>query len=199
MKLLKILLLMCVWAAAVSAIMWIDGNYSADKLAVEASDRLEKMEYEKALKKIDEALELNPSEPSYYRTRALVYLAKYVLEKDTQDALGYKEAAYHDMVKSLELNPDNLVTKRNLVPLFYFLAVENVDMASGKDNHDPEFIDITTAFFDDLKKEYSHDAGVITLVAEHERKLGLDEEYEGSRETVRMLRPDLLEWHKSFN
>ncbi|GIW69376.1 MAG: hypothetical protein KatS3mg101_0123 [Patescibacteria group bacterium] len=199
MKLFKIILLTGVWAFTLIVIMYVDRIYTADKSAVQAVDLLESMEYEKALVKADEALELNPQEPSYYRTRALIYLAKYVLEDDTQDSLGYKEKAYEDVVKSMELNPDNLVTKRNLAPLFYFLAIQNVNSMAGKDNHDPKFIDVATAYFEDLKNEYSHDAGVVTLVAGYERKLGLQERYEESRGMIRSLRPDLLEWHQSFN
>ena len=91
------------------------------------------------------------------------------------------------------------MTERNLVPVYYFLANEDPAAKPGGNNHDSEFIGEAKNYFQMLKAKYSRDAGVISLVAEYERKLGLTEEYEKSKEMVRILRPDLLEWYSSFN
>lgn len=199
MKLIKLALLIIVWAVAVLVVSHVNRIYSADKLSVQATDFLREGEYERALGFINKSIELNPFEPSYYRTRSLVYLTAGILEKDVNKKLGYKSNAYADLQKSLTLNPDNLVTERNLVTVYYFLANGNPESAPGAQNHDPEFINETKEFFQMLKSKYSQDAGVISLVAEYERKLGLTSDYEKSKEMIRNLRPDLLDWYSSFN
>lgn len=199
MKLFKLGLLIIVWVSAVLVVSHVNRIYSADKLSVQATDYLREGEHKRALESIDKALELNPAEPSYYRTRSLVYLTAGVLEKNANKMHEYKNNAYADLQKSLALNPDNLVTARNLVPVYYFLANNNPEGAPGIQNHDPEFINETTEFFQMLKSKYSRDAGVISLVAEYERKLGLTDDYEKSKEMIRNLRPDLLDWYGSFN
>jgi len=199
MKLIKLIILIIVWAAAVLVVSHVNRIYSADKFSVQATDFLKEGEYERALGLINNAVDLNPSEPSYYRTRSLVYLTAGFLEKDVNKRTEDKKNAYTDLQKSLALNPDNLVTERNLVPVYYFLANNNPESAPGAQNHDPEFINAAKDFFRMLKSKYSKDAGVISLVAEYERKLGLTDEYEKSKEMIRSLRPDLLEWYGSFN
>lgn len=199
MKFFKLMLLVIVWTSAGYVISFVNRIYSADKLSVRSADFLRKEEYEKALNTANGSLELNPLEPSYYRTRALVYLTAGILEKDGVKKNIYKKSAYADLQRALVLNPDNLVTERNLVPVYYFLANEDPAAKPGGNNHDPEFIGEAKNYFQMLKAKYSRDAGVISLVAEYERKLGLTEEYEKSKEMVRILRPDLLEWYSSFN
>ena len=199
MKLVKLILLIAVWTAAVLVISYVNRIFLADKLSVQAADFLKEGDPERALGFINKSVELNPFEPSYYRTRSLVYLTAGILEKDVNKKTGFKNNAYNDLQKSLVLNPDNLVTERNLVPVYYFLANGNPESAPGAQNRDPEFINATKDFFQMLKSKYSRDAGVISLVAEYERKLGLTDEYEKSKEMIRNLRPDLLEWYGSFN
>ncbi|HBY10256.1 hypothetical protein A2473_01525 [candidate division WWE3 bacterium RIFOXYC2_FULL_42_13] len=199
MKFFKLMLLVIVWTSAGYVISFVNRIYSADKLSVRSADFLRKEEYEKALNTANGSLELNPLEPSYYRTRALVYLTVGILEKDGVKKNIYKKSAYADLQRALVLNPDNLVTERNLVPVYYFLANEDPAAKPGGNNHDSEFIGEAKNYFQMLKAKYSRDAGVISLVAEYERKLGLTEEYEKSKEMVRILRPDLLEWYSSFN
>lgn len=199
MKFFKLLSMAVVWVSAVYVISFVNRIYTADKLSVQASDFLKETEYERALSAANKSLELNSSEPSYYRTRALIYLTLGVAEKDGVKKLAHKRSAYGDLRKSLSLNPNNLVTERNLVPVYYFLANEDPAAEPGTGNHAPEFISETKNYFQMLKGKYSRDAGVISLVADYEKKLGLIEEYEKSKEIIRLLRPDLLEWYGSFN
>lgn len=183
------------WSLAVCLLSIVNRIYSADRISVQATEFLKEQETERALVLVNKSILLNPYEPSYYRTRALVHMASGILENTP----GYKDNSYADLQKSLELNPDNLVTERNAVPVFYFLANGNPFSFPGAENHDANFIGKTREYFQMLKSRYSQDAGVISLVAEYERKLGLTEEYEKSREMIRMLRPDLLDWYGSFN
>ena len=111
MKLIKLIILIIVWAAAVLVVSHVNRIYSADKFSVQATDFLKEGEYERALGLINNAVDLNPSEPSYYRTRSLVYLTAGFLEKDVNKRTEDKKNAYTDLQKSLALNPDNLVTE----------------------------------------------------------------------------------------
>jgi hypothetical protein len=105
---------------------------------------------------------------------------------------------YEDLKKAEDLNPDNLVTLRNSIPLYYFLAVEDVFLRSGPDNLDQEYSSETIAFYEKIKERYWSDVGVILSVAKYEKRLGLTDEYRKSVNRVRELRPDLLDWHESL-
>ncbi|KKS31313.1 hypothetical protein A2380_02970 [candidate division WWE3 bacterium RIFOXYB1_FULL_43_24] len=199
MKFIKILLVLIVWSLAVRVVCSVNSIYSADKFSVQATEFLKEREPERALILINKSIEINPLEPSYYRTRALVYLTAGILEENGENLSDYKSHAYVDLQKSLEVNRDSLVTERNVVPVYYFLANGNPFSVPGAENHDAKFIGETEEFYQMLKSRYSQDAGVISLVAEYERKLGLTEEYEKSKEMIRVLRPDLLDWYSSFN
>ncbi|MFC1700348.1 hypothetical protein ACFLZ4_01735 [Patescibacteria group bacterium] len=150
---------------------------------------------ERALKYSDKAVKFNSWEPNYYRGRAKVLTVSLVSNKDVTSV---KENILSDLKKAEELNPRNLVTLRNSVPIYYFLAIKDISLTSGLLNLDERYLDATKEFFKTLKNSYSHDVGVIVLLAEYERKLGLDDEYMESRKIVERLRPELLNWHESF-
>jgi hypothetical protein len=79
------------------------------------------------------------------------------------------------------------------------LASEDPKVAAGSKNWDKNFVEITSDYYKELKNTYSHDAGVISLVAGYEKKLELMDEYNVSKRMVEELRPDLLQWYQSFN
>lgn len=195
MKTIKFIALITIWILAVYGVRQVVSVYDADKFSVLASSYMEKGEYSEAMKYANYSVELNPDEPSYYRVRALAYLAFNVLEKNP----SYKEKAYDDVLSALSLNPENLVTKRNFVPLMYFLAGKDYENGSCCVDRDSRYFKDTAEYFQNLKKDYPTDAGVISLVAEYEKKLKMEEEFNESVEIIRKLRPDLLEWHRSFN
>lgn len=88
------------------------------KLAVEKKDtgnqHFKNQDYEKAIELYSEAIELNPSEPTFYTNRSIAYFRT--------EAYGY---ALEDANKSIKLNP-------NFFKGHYRRAVTN--MALGKLN-----------------------------------------------------------------
>ena len=137
----------------------------------------------------------NPFEPNYYRGRAKV---NTVLLVSSQDKQKVKQEIFDDLKKSFEINKNNLVTIRNSIPIYYFLAVGDIYKAPGDDNYDDKYIGYVKDFFNDIKNRYPNDVGVILSVAKYEKKLGLEESYKNSVGRIKFLRPDLLEWHELF-
>jgi hypothetical protein len=184
----KAFLIAVIWAGTFFAWSVFRNIYNAD-VAMEDSGRfLSQGDTEVALRLIDKAIKLNGSEPNYYRMKAKILLVNS----------GDKKEILWDLHKALELNDHNLVTIRNSIPLYYFLACGNINFPSGADNIDKDYLVIAQKYFVSVKEKYSHDAGVITTVAKYEKKLGLVNDYNESVKIIGKLRPDLLEWHESF-
>lgn len=145
---------------------------SADESYEGAQKALDNRETAKALYYANKSIKKNPREPRYYYGRAKVLLGS----DSREDALGDLEAAR-------ELNPNNLVTLRNMVPLYYFLATEQTYLAEAQ------------KYFNEIKHYSPNDVGVYALLAKYENKLGLGKGMRESVENVNRLRPDLLEWY----
>lgn len=168
--------------------------YTADVYFKKSQDYLKKGKYSEALVYINKSVNLNPNEPNYYRGRAKI-LTISLVEKQKPDL---KNLIYEDLNKAINLNQNNLVTLRNSVPIYYFLAVKDIFGAMSIENTDDYYISQTKNFYKDFKNKFSNDIGVVTLIAKYEKKLGLIKEYKESEDIVRKIRPDLLNWHESF-
>jgi tetratricopeptide (TPR) repeat protein len=184
----KTFLILVIWTAAFYVCSVFGNIYTADVMLEESGRYLSQGDTEIAGKLIDKAIKLNGREPNYYRTKAKILLV------DTGD----KKEILSNLQKALDLNNRNLVTMRNMIPLYYFLAIENINFPSGADNVDKDYLPITQKYFEYVKRTYVHDAGVITTIAKYEKKSGLVEGYNESVKIIEKLRPDLLEWHESF-
>jgi len=190
----KIFLLM-LWSFYFVAVVFLLRFYFADVNFKKSQDLVKDNNAEKALLYADKSIVLNPHEAGYFRGRAKINTVLLVDAK-TSDLL--KEEILSDLQKAYEMNPKNLVVIRNSVSIYYFLAVKDLYIAPGKDNIDEKYIEVVRRFYDDTKKNYWNDAGVISLVAKYEKRLGLEDGYAKSVERVGYLRPDLLNWHESF-
>jgi len=146
----------------------------------------------------DNAVRQNPFEPNYYKGRAKVNLLKLLYAEDLSAKSQIKERVLIDLVKAYSLNEDNLVTIRNIFPLYYFLASKDIDLGTSDNNIDPKYIGVTKEFLEANKKRFWKDAGVVASVAKYEKKLGLLDEYSESVQRIMELRPDLLDWYESF-
>ncbi|RJR26933.1 hypothetical protein C4561_04105 [candidate division WWE3 bacterium] len=194
----KLLLTMLVMFVGFYMIKYFSSVYSADVAFEEGQKYMSAGDYETALLKANKSIRLNPMEPNYYRGRAKVYLA-YLVEVNNRDSQKIlKQAALEDLKTAYSLNPHNLVTIRNSIPLYYFLAAEDLTRPGNEDNVDEEFLPETIYFYKLVKDISPDDVGVYVLLAKYEKRLGLFEAYQESVEKVRELRPDLLEWHESF-
>ncbi|OGC68951.1 hypothetical protein A2415_04085 [candidate division WWE3 bacterium RIFOXYC1_FULL_39_7] len=172
--------------------------YSADVLYESSQRYLAAEEYEDALRTASLAIKKNPLEPNYYRGRAKVYIGFLADTQNRESQLLFKTAALEDLKKAYKLNPKNLVTIRNSVPLYYFLAAEDLTQPGSKENIDEAFLSEAANFFEKTKLAFPNDVGVFTLIAKYEKRLGLEKQYEESKARVQQLRPDLLEWHENF-
>lgn len=166
----------------------------ADKSYVEGQRAMKRGEFELALEQANKSIDKNPREPRYFYGRAKILLAATVNqdEKTTQE---YKLSAASDLLKARRLNKRNVVTNRNIVPLYYFLGVKDLRQTGEEQDIDEKYIEFIKGYYQSIKHYSVNDVGVYALLAKYERKLGLEEGYLESVDSVRRLRPDLLEWY----
>jgi len=197
-KFFKILLVVLATAFYFSACY---KNFVADIYYRNAEVAVEKLssneDISRALDNIEKAIKSNPNEPNYYRMQARIYVL-LLPSKDGEIKKMIKKIIIQNLEKAYKINPSNLVTIRNIIPLYYFVAAADISTVAGSANVDPEFLPVAKAFYANVKNVSPNDAGVYALVARYEKRLGLNEEYKASVEKVRELRPDLLEWYDSF-
>lgn len=165
-----------------------DINYKKSQIIIKSGD------FEKALDLSDLAIEKNPMEPRYYYGRAKILLSSTV-GRDEKIIADLKNQALKDLERSYQLNPKNLVTIRNIVPLYYFLTVKDLEKPQGLENIDQNFLGTTKSYYEKVKDISPNDVGVYALLAKYEGKLGLDKMYQESILKINILRPDLLEWY----
>jgi len=190
------LLLILVWIVYSLIFCFLMRMYVADTYYKKAQSLIETGSNNIVFNSASKAISLNPYEPNYYRGQAKVFVVRLLTYTDRNREA--KLGILTNLKKAYELNPSNLVTIRNSIPLYYFLAVKDISLTSGEENIDGEFVTYTKDFFEMAKNRYWNDAGVISSLAKYEKKLGLSNEYEVSVERIKVLRPDLLEWHESF-
>jgi tetratricopeptide (TPR) repeat protein len=165
--------------------------YLADLYYVKSRSFLKQSEIEKSLEYAKKAILRNPREPNYYRGMAKALITSEVFGEVSAST---KESSLYYLSSALELNPENLVTLRNLVPLYYFLSIKDLSAPAAKDNIDPTYLDVTRRYYQTVFDYSPNDVGIYVLLAKYSKKLELTELYENSIEKIEMLRPDLLEW-----
>ena len=191
MKNLATLLLTVIYLSLM-VIFW--QTVSADESYVESQRALKKTNFEVAIQQANKSIQKNLDEPRYYYGRAKVLLTLTVNLAD-EEKPHVKYLAENDLLTAQNLNPKNLTTLRNIIPLYYFLAVDDLGGIGDENNVDPEFIERTKNYFEMMHSYSPTDAGIYTLLAKYEKRLGLNELYEQSVEKIKILRPDLLEWY----
>jgi hypothetical protein len=141
----------------------------------------------------EKALRLNDLEPDYHIQKAKTLIGR--LSSDEITAADLKREAHSEIVKAFSLNGMNLVTKRNAVPLFYFLALVYTNNSGVNNEFDEQYLELAKNYYLELSKDYFNDVGVVSQVAIYQKKLGLTEDYGNSTGRIRELRPDLLDWY----
>ncbi|EKE00223.1 MAG: hypothetical protein ACD_22C00072G0006 [uncultured bacterium] len=171
--------------------------YSADVDFKLSQEYLNSGDFMTGLSYANSAVEKNPNEPMYLRNRAKVYiLGSSGLDAEANFTL--KTLALSDLQNAYKLNPENLATIRNVVPLYYFLSVQDLTKPVTADNLDYKFLAYTKDFFIQNKNISPNDVGIYVLMAKYENKLQMHGELTSSLEKIKQLRPDLLEWHESL-
>jgi len=168
--------------------------FLADLYYKSSKNLLENGQITEATQHIIKAIRYNPSEPAYKRQEAKVLLSTMIWQPDEE----IKQKAFKDLKQAEELNPKNLATLRNVVPIYYLLAVNNIEKSAAPENVDQQYLQETQKFYKNLKSTYLNDLGVYTEIAEYEKKLGLTKDYQESYKKAQQLRPDIVEWHNSF-
>jgi hypothetical protein len=143
---------------------------------------------------IEKALSLNSKEPNYYRHRAKIYFSSTV-NKTEKEKTKLKDLAITDLETSFDLNTNNLATIRNNVPLYFFLANYELSEAASDANVDNKYLPFTLKYFDYTKRYTPNDVGTFVATAKYEKRLNQQESYDKSIQNIKILRPDLLEWH----
>jgi len=193
----KLLLILLIWVTTIFLWSYLDSIYLADKLSEKSQRYLSKGDTTMANSLIYKAIEKNPNEPNYHRIKAKILLVKSVSETQESKEL-LKENILRELKTAEEENPNNLVTIRNIIPLYYFLALKDASVLNVPFDIDETYLPITRDYYQWVKSKYSHDAGVVVALAKYEKKLGLSEDYEKSVEIIKKIRPDLLDWYESF-
>lgn len=167
--------------------------YLADVFYESSQNSFALQDYEEAEQFASRAVSLNPNEPAYLRHRAKAL----IMMSFSQNNAVFKSQAYDDLISAYHLNPNNLATIRNSVPLLYFLSVKDYAIpATSGTNIDSNFFNLTKEYYANVKNISRNDVGIFVLLAKYEKKLGLVEEYMESLKNITNLRPDLLEWHQ---
>jgi tetratricopeptide (TPR) repeat protein len=193
----KILLILLIWTITIFFWRYLDNIYSADELLEKSQRYLSKGDTVMASSLINKAIERNPREPNYYRIKAKILLVESVYQ-DQEGKELIKESVLRELQISIDENPNNLVTIRNCIPLYYFLTLKDASVSGVPFDIDEKYLPITKDYYQWVKSKYSHDAGVIVTLAKYEKRLGLTQDYNKSVEIIKKIRPDLLDWYESF-
>ena len=129
----KIFLISSFWCVYLLFISTIFDVYRADLKAVNSKEVLGAGDSAEAYILAQEAVALNPYRPYYYKNRAQVLLISF-MAADAVPPEEIKEQIFNDLQKSLVLNPENLASLRNNIPLYYYLALENLSVENSEEN-----------------------------------------------------------------
>jgi tetratricopeptide (TPR) repeat protein len=159
--------------------------YFADVYYVSSKNELENGQLEDAADHIVRATGLNGNEPAYRRQKAKILLATLIWADEDET----RAEILKNLKKAYDLNPNNLATTRNSIPLYYFLSAEAMEA---------DYVTVTRNYYIMLKNTYQNDLGLYADVAKYERKLGLDEDFNLTKAKAENMRRDVVEWHESF-
>lgn len=186
-----------------ATVLYVAGVYTVGTLFIadvyykQSVEDLKRLKYEAALLNAETAISLNPYEANYYRNLAkmLVFNASFY---DELTGKVFKEEAVKNLKIAYALNPKNLATVRNSVPIYSWLAVKNLNEFPTKENIDAKYLEVARDYFNFAKESYPHDAGLLVDIAKYEKQLGLTDELKVTKQMILDIRPDLLEWHEDL-
>ncbi len=174
-----LILLYLLFVMTVSKLYLADAYYKAARRAYTKGD------WAGVLELADSAIFYSPNEPRYFRESAKAQIA---LSATTNTK--HKEALMASALRSLDisigLNPRNILTLRESIPLYYLLTLWDFEHSGLQ------------SVLNRVKSFSPNDAGVMVLAAKYERKSGSIEHYEETIRKIKRLRPDLLRWHPSL-
>ena len=171
------------------------GVYVADLYQTQSRVYLEDNQTAEALKASNKAISYNRYEPAYLRQKVKVLLAQKIVADSAR--VDIEDKILKDLIKARELNPKNLATLRNSIPLYYFW-VGNASLDRENPEYHEEKISSARTQYEVLKNTYNNDLGMIVDIAKYEKKLEMAEDYSVSYELAKGLRPDIVDWYEVF-
>lgn len=156
---------------------------SADESYMDSREALENGDIETALLQANKSIEKNPNEPRYYYNRAKIYI--------TTQNKSDKQKALTDLKNSEELNPKNLVTLRNNIPVYYLLS------SSINENEDTYkvFNNLVKNYYSKMNNYSDSDVGLFAILYKYENLMGFTDLATQSKDKIEELRPDLFDWY----
>ncbi len=176
----KILIILLIYFSLIRILF---NTISADESYISSKKALSNADVKQALIQANKSILKNPSEPRYYYNRAKVYIATGN-KSDKQKALS-------DLKKAEELNPKNLVTLRNNIPVYYLLSSE----IEVNDETYKVFKKLVENYYIKMGEYSKTDVGLFALLYKYENKMGLNTLAKQSENRINELRPDLFEWY----
>lgn len=142
---------------------------------------------------VEEAVSKNPYEPGYHRTLATTQLAKTLAPQlSIEEKRLAKDKALEEAQKAYELQPHNLVNLKNLIPIYYFLGVKEIN-ESANPQIDQTYIQKTLEFYEIVETEAPTDASTHLLLAKQYEALNEKEQARRLYAKALKLKPDLQE------
>ncbi len=197
MKILNKLLILIFIACNLVIVVFGTRFFVADLYDSSAEKAVSKRQISEGISFSQNAVKLNPFEPSYYKTQAELLL--YAAAMDQQKSEEYKTLSIDLLNVALELNPINLATLRNTLPVYFYLGVFDLTKPVSASNLDPRYLNTFLTKSKSLTAYVPTDLGVLVNVASYYKKFGFTSDYELLRNEIKSLRPDVLEWHPELN
>ncbi len=141
----------------------------------------------------ENATNLNPFEPSYLKTRA--HLLLYASAMDREMSPVYKSSAVDALDLAIKLNPTNLATLRNTLPVYFYLTITDLTHPVTAKNLDYKYLDLFAEKSEALTSYVPNDLGVLVTTANYYSRLGMTDSYTEIVTRIKHLRPDVLDWH----
>jgi tetratricopeptide (TPR) repeat protein len=195
-KLLKISIVLVLTGFFLVTVAGISRVYMAEIAYKQSRDSFRTRQITRARRQVSNAILLNKNEPAYYLQKARLELV-----------LSNKEGVLDALQTAQKINPENKATMVDSIPLYYFLALtdialqvqnpEELNTVDPTDNIDENYIALTEEYFDYVKQKYPLHVGTQVKIAKYERLLNL-KGYSKTIESVKELRPDLLEWYSGL-
>jgi len=168
--------------------------YFADVYYTSSKSDLENGQLEDAEEHIVSSIKLSSYEPAYRRQKAKILLATLIWSDEDET----REEILENLEKAYDLNPKNLTTLRNSIPLYYFLTSGAMNKAGSVENVNADYVTVTRNYYATLKNTYQNDLGLYADIAKYEKKLGLEGDFGETKEKAEIMRNDVVEWHESF-
>lgn len=179
-------------------------NVAAENYHKRALTEFDKGNYEQAVIYADKSIKYNVIEPTYFVDRAkfkIAYLAIKLSQENLDQAerelisTAAKIEILQDINKAIDLNTQNLVTKRNVMPIIYFLSFKDLSSNLDTSNLEEEYLAVARDYFIDIVKAHSNDLGVLAQAAQYQKNLSLSADFENTKNRINDIRPEILEWY----